>query len=100
MLFLRGPRSAVELVHHDERNGARQGTKEGLIIDRSPLPEVRRLAAHPVPHRRLPQAASGIPSFCALVQIPRLSRSMRLRVPMLAGPDGFPRWWVGLGGSP
>jgi hypothetical protein len=19
---------------------------------------------------------------------------------MLAGPDGFPRWWVGLGGSP
>jgi hypothetical protein len=30
----------------------------------------------------------------------RLSRSMRLRVPMLAGPDGFLRWWVGLGGSP
>jgi hypothetical protein len=33
-------------------------------------------------------------------QATRLSRSMRLRVPMLAGPDGFPRWWVGLGGSP
>src|SRR5262245_24768049 len=33
-------------------------------------------------------------------QRPRLSRSMRLRVPMLAGPDGFLRWWVGLGGSP
>jgi hypothetical protein len=30
----------------------------------------------------------------------RLSRSMRQRVPMLAGPDGFLRWWVGLGGSP
>jgi hypothetical protein len=25
---------------------------------------------------------------------------MRLRVLMLAGPDGFPRWWVGLGRSP
>jgi hypothetical protein len=33
-------------------------------------------------------------------RISRLSRSMRLRVPMLAGPDGFLRWWVGLGGSP
>ncbi len=25
---------------------------------------------------------------------------MRPRVPMLAGPDGFPRWWVGLGENP
>ena len=24
---------------------------------------------------------------------------MRLRVPMRAGPDGFPRWWVELGES-
>ena len=29
----------------------------------------------------------------------RLSLSMRLRVPMLVGPGGFLRWWVGLGGS-
>jgi hypothetical protein len=29
----------------------------------------------------------------------RLSRSMRLRVPMLAGLDGFPCWWVELGES-
>ncbi|WP_432990348.1 amidohydrolase family protein [Dactylosporangium sp. CA-233914] len=33
-------------------------------------------------------------------QTPRLSRSMQLRVPMLAGPAGFLRWWVELGGSP
>jgi hypothetical protein len=32
--------------------------------------------------------------------ITQLSRSMQLRVPMLAGPGGFLRWWVELGGSP
>jgi hypothetical protein len=30
----------------------------------------------------------------------RLSRSMPQRVPMLAGPDGFLRWWVELDESP
>ena len=32
--------------------------------------------------------------------VSRLSRSMPRRVPMLAGPGGFLRWWVGLGESP
>ncbi|WP_432974312.1 response regulator [Dactylosporangium sp. CA-233914] len=39
-------------------------------------------------------------SVSAVEKNARLSRSMQLRVPMLAGPAGFLRWWVELGGSP
>jgi hypothetical protein len=38
--------------------------------------------------------------FSRRTLLTRLSWFMRLRVPMHAGPDVFPRWWVELGESP
>src|SRR6266568_2061644 len=58
------------------------------------LPMPQRIVGN---HRGLGGLPAGVCSPRALC--PSTFEVMRLRVPMRAGPDGFPRWWVELGES-